>query len=92
MYIYLLFTTLIYRFTSFYQNFSLGLFRLFIVIVMTILSYDSRTKNDKITLEKDNKILRAAMLKKRYANMIMKSQQVLGEVFDEEETKKKAAL
>ncbi|KAK4739048.1 hypothetical protein R3W88_002745 [Solanum pinnatisectum] len=44
-------------------------------------------------LEKDNKILRAAMLKKRYANVIMKSQkQVLGKAFDEKKMKKKAAL
>ncbi|KAK4379095.1 hypothetical protein RND71_000957 [Anisodus tanguticus] len=44
-------------------------------------------------LEKDNKILRAAMLKKRYANVIIKSQQqILGEAFDGEEMKKKAML
>ncbi|TMW84978.1 hypothetical protein EJD97_024034, partial [Solanum chilense] len=41
----------------------------------------------------DNKILRAAMLKKRYANVIMKSQkQVLGKAFDEKKMKKKASL
>ncbi|KAH0633612.1 hypothetical protein KY284_036398 [Solanum tuberosum] len=52
---------------------------------MTMLDID--------TLEKDNKILRAAMLKKRYANVIMKSQkQVLGKAFSEKKMKKKAAL
>ncbi|KAH0726708.1 hypothetical protein KY284_002573 [Solanum tuberosum] len=46
---------------------------------------------DVNTLEKDNKVLRAALLKKRYANVIFKSQQqVLGEAFDEKEMKKKA--
>ncbi|KAK4339499.1 hypothetical protein RND71_040961 [Anisodus tanguticus] len=36
-------------------------------------------------LEKDNRILRAAMLKKRFADMIIKSQQqVLGKAFDGE--------
>ncbi|KAK4739084.1 hypothetical protein R3W88_002781 [Solanum pinnatisectum] len=46
---------------------------------------------DVSTLEKDNKVLRAAMLKKRYAKVIFKSQQqVLGEAFDEEEMKKRA--
>ncbi|KAG5628113.1 hypothetical protein H5410_013331 [Solanum commersonii] len=44
-------------------------------------------------MEKDNNDLRAAMLKKRYANLILKSQQeVLGEVSDEEKMKKKAKL
>ncbi|KAJ8573010.1 hypothetical protein K7X08_009521 [Anisodus acutangulus] len=44
-------------------------------------------------LEKDNKILRAAMSKKRYANVTIKSQQqILGEAFDGEEMKKKAML
>ncbi|KAH0725783.1 hypothetical protein KY284_001648 [Solanum tuberosum] len=44
-------------------------------------------------MEKDNKDLRAAMLKKRYANLILKSQQeVLDEVSDEEKMKKKAKL
>ena len=45
------------------------------------------------TFEKDNKTLRAVMLKKRYANVIMKSQkQVLGKAFDEKKMKKKASL
>ncbi|MCD7447774.1 hypothetical protein HAX54_034759 [Datura stramonium] len=44
-------------------------------------------------LEKDNKILRAAMLKKRYADVIFKSQQqILGKAFDRKELKKKAEL
>ncbi|KAG5628117.1 hypothetical protein H5410_013335 [Solanum commersonii] len=44
-------------------------------------------------MEKDNKNLRAAMLKKRYANVILKSQQqVLGKAFDGEKMKKKAKL
>ncbi|KAJ8529385.1 hypothetical protein K7X08_036220 [Anisodus acutangulus] len=44
-------------------------------------------------LEKDNKIIRAAMLKKRFAVMIIKSQQqVLGKAFDGEKMKKKAEL
>ncbi|KAG5626392.1 hypothetical protein H5410_011610 [Solanum commersonii] len=34
---------------------------------------------DVEALEKDNKILRAAMLKKRYANVMMKSQKQLEE-------------
>lgn len=52
---------------------------------MTMLDID--------TFEKDNKILRAVMLKKRYANVIMKSQkQVLGKAFDEKKMKKKASL
>ncbi|KAK4731800.1 hypothetical protein R3W88_024788 [Solanum pinnatisectum] len=51
---------------------------------MTMLDID--------TLEKDNKILRTAMLKKRYANVIMKSQkQVLGKAFNEKNMKKKVA-
>ncbi|KAG5632107.1 hypothetical protein H5410_003824 [Solanum commersonii] len=41
-------------------------------------------------MEKDNKNLRAAMLKKRYANVILKSQQVLGKAFNGEKMKKKA--
>ncbi|KAK6780393.1 hypothetical protein RDI58_022577 [Solanum bulbocastanum] len=58
-----------------------------------IISYIVMTMLDIDTLEKDNKILRAAMLKKRYANVIMKSQkQVLGKAFDEKNMKKKAAL
>ncbi|KAK6804807.1 hypothetical protein RDI58_002591 [Solanum bulbocastanum] len=48
---------------------------------------------DVETLEMDNKILRAAMLKKRFANVIMKSQkQVLGKAYDEKKMKKEAAL
>ncbi|KAG5626326.1 hypothetical protein H5410_011544 [Solanum commersonii] len=39
-------------------------------IQKTILSCDSGTENDK-TLEKDDKLLQTAMLKKRYANMII---------------------
>lgn len=42
-------------------------------------------------LEKDNKILRTAMLKKHYANVIMKSQQQI-KAFDEKEMTKKAKL
>ncbi|KAK6780395.1 hypothetical protein RDI58_022579 [Solanum bulbocastanum] len=52
---------------------------------MTMLNID--------TLEKDDKILRAAMLKKRYANVIMKSQkQVLGKVFDEKKYEEKGRI
>lgn len=44
-------------------------------------------------MEKDNKNFRASMLKKRYANVILKSQQqILGKVFDGEKMKKKATL
>ncbi|KAK6803521.1 hypothetical protein RDI58_001305 [Solanum bulbocastanum] len=44
-------------------------------------------------MEKDNKNLWAAMLKKRYANVILKSQQeVLGKAFNGEKMKKKAKL
>ncbi|KAL3328348.1 hypothetical protein AABB24_035808, partial [Solanum stoloniferum] len=58
-----------------------------------IISYMVMTMFNIDSLEKDNKILRAAMLKKRYANVIMKSQkQVLGKAFDEKNMKKKAAL
>ncbi|MCD7456378.1 hypothetical protein HAX54_031458 [Datura stramonium] len=51
------------------------------------------TTYDLNDLEKvDNKILRTAILKKRYATMILKSQQVLGIVFDEKDMKRKADL
>ncbi|KAH0730185.1 hypothetical protein KY285_001129 [Solanum tuberosum] len=44
-------------------------------------------------MEKDNKNLRDAMLKKHYANLIFKSQQqILGEVSDGENMKKKVKL
>ncbi|KAG5626343.1 hypothetical protein H5410_011561 [Solanum commersonii] len=45
-------------------------------------------------LEKSQQqLLRVAMLKQRYAHIIVKSQQqVLGDAYDEEEMKKKAAL
>lgn len=62
------------------------------------VSRDATSDNNHLTidvntLEKDNKVLRAAMLKKRYANVIFKSQQqVLGEAYDGEEMKKKADL
>lgn len=48
---------------------------------------------DVKTLEKDNKIIRAAMLKIRYADVIFKSQQqLLGKAFDKKEMKKKVEL
>ncbi|OIT29768.1 hypothetical protein A4A49_51973 [Nicotiana attenuata] len=44
-------------------------------------------------LEKTNKELRATTLKKRYASVILKSQQqVFGKVFNEKEMKKKTEL
>ncbi|TMX02213.1 hypothetical protein EJD97_022347 [Solanum chilense] len=44
-------------------------------------------------MEKDNKNFRASMLKKRYANVILKSQQeILGKAFYGEKMKKKAKL
>ncbi|KAK4718711.1 hypothetical protein R3W88_017049 [Solanum pinnatisectum] len=49
--------------------------------------------NDVQTFEKDNKIIRAAMLKIQYADVIFKSQQqILGEAFDEKEMKKQVEL
>ncbi|KAG5600159.1 hypothetical protein H5410_031529 [Solanum commersonii] len=48
---------------------------------------------DVKTLEKDNKIILAAMLKIRYANLIFKSQQqILGKAIDKKEMKKKVEL
>lgn len=45
------------------------------------------------TLEKHNKIIRAAILKIRFADLIFKfEQQILGIAFDEEEMKKKVEL
>ncbi|KAK4379058.1 hypothetical protein RND71_000920 [Anisodus tanguticus] len=57
--------------------------------ISMVTNYD-RHIIDINELEKDNKILRAAMLKKRFADMIIKSQQqVLGKAFDGEKMKKK---
>ncbi|KAH0731480.1 hypothetical protein KY289_002668 [Solanum tuberosum] len=51
------------------------------------------TEKDKMLEKSQQQLLRAAMLKKRYAHIIVKSQQeVLGDAYDEEEMKKKAAL
>ncbi|KAH0749037.1 hypothetical protein KY290_028269 [Solanum tuberosum] len=49
--------------------------------------------NDVQTFEKDNKIIRAAMLKIQSDDVIFKSQQqILGEAFDEKEMKKQVEL
>ncbi|KAJ8573014.1 hypothetical protein K7X08_009525 [Anisodus acutangulus] len=57
------------------------------------ISTDDHILIDVKELEKDNKILRAAMLKERYANVIIKSQQqILGEAFNGEDKKKKVKL
>ncbi|KAG5626371.1 hypothetical protein H5410_011589 [Solanum commersonii] len=51
------------------------------------------TKKDKMLEKSQQQLLRVAMLKQRYAHIIVKSQQqVLGDAYDEEEMKKKAAL
>ncbi|OIT38260.1 hypothetical protein A4A49_55706, partial [Nicotiana attenuata] len=60
------------------------------------ISIDTTTYDhilDVKELEKDNKFIRAAMLKIRYADVIFKSQQqVLGKAFDGTEMKKKTKL
>ncbi|KAK4379057.1 hypothetical protein RND71_000919 [Anisodus tanguticus] len=59
--------------------------------ISMVTNYDRHIINVK-ELEKDNKILRTAMLKTRYADMIIKSQQVLGKAFDGEKMTKKAEV
>ncbi|KAJ8572981.1 hypothetical protein K7X08_009492 [Anisodus acutangulus] len=59
--------------------------------ISMVTNYDHHIIDVK-ELEKDNKILRTAMLKTRYADMIIKSQQVLGKAFDGEKMTKKAEV